>query len=168
MCDPVIWTIFIFSKVSHIPVNLFCIIQIQKIHNWTLLCAILVERVLVLHSSGPASPISIMVVLRRTTRGLQQAFRAVTPALQPSSYYSSSSSRTWVTAGEGGKGSGWGGGTGGERGIRGGPCRRWDPSRVESLLGWICAADCCIPGWGEDWRRGHVCGRASLHLHIGA
>ncbi len=41
----------------------------------------LVERVLVLYCSGPASPISVVVVLRRTTRGFQQAFRAVASAL---------------------------------------------------------------------------------------
>lgn len=41
----------------------------------------LVERVLILHSSGPAASISIVVVLRCTTRGLQQAFRAVASAL---------------------------------------------------------------------------------------
>lgn len=41
----------------------------------------LVERVLILHSSGPAGSISIMVIVRCTTRGLQQAFRAVAAAL---------------------------------------------------------------------------------------
>lgn len=41
----------------------------------------LVERVLVLHGAGPAGSISVVVVLRCATRGLQQAFRAVAPAL---------------------------------------------------------------------------------------
>lgn len=82
----------------------------QKPTNWTISDPVigpglghLVERVLVLHSSGPASPISIMIVIRCTTRGLQQTFRAIAPALQASTY---SSSSTWVAAGEGGKGGG--------------------------------------------------------------
>lgn len=115
----------------------------------------LVERVLVLHSSGPASPISIMIVIRCTTRGLQQTFRAIAPALQASTY---SSSSTWVAAGEGGKGGGWGGGAWGKWGIRWRPRRCCDSRKVKSWLGWICSAH-CIPGWSKDWRRGHICRR---------
>lgn len=96
-----------------------------------------------------------MIVIRCTTRGLQQTFRAIAPALQASTY---SSSSTWVAAGEGGKGGGWGGGAWGKWGIRWRPRRCCDSRKVKSWLGWICSAH-CIPGWSKDWRRGHICRR---------
>lgn len=78
MGDPVIWTVFIISTASHVTSNFLHLIQKNTWLNPAL--GGLVERVLVLHGSGPASPIGIVVVLGRTTRGLQQALRAVAPA----------------------------------------------------------------------------------------
>lgn len=40
-----------------------------------------VEGVLVLHCPGPPSPVGVVIVLRCSTGGLQQALRAVAPAL---------------------------------------------------------------------------------------
>lgn len=61
----------------------------------------LVERVLVLHSAGSAGPIGIVVILGCSARGLQEAFGAVTAALQTPSH---GQSRTGVTSGEGREG----------------------------------------------------------------
>lgn len=71
-----------FSSSAECPVSpsTFCVSSNQNLWLKPALDH-LVERVLVLYRSGPASPVSIVVVLRCTTRGLQQAFRAVAPAL---------------------------------------------------------------------------------------
>lgn len=113
----------------------------------------LVERVLVLHGPGPPSPICIMVVLRWSTRGIQQPFWAVTPALQATSY---SSSGTRVTSGEGRKSNWWRRGAWRQGAIWGRPCRRCHSRGVKSGLGCICSAG-CFPGRGEDWWHGHIC-----------
>lgn len=118
----------------------------------------LVERVLVLHGSGPPSPVCVVVVLGRSTRGIQQPFRAVTSALQAPSYSSSSSSGTRVTSGEGRKSNWWGRGAGRQGGIRGRPRRRCHSRGVKSGLSCFCSAG-CFPGRGEDWRHGHICSR---------